>query len=297
MNRITRSEFLRQTALFSLGALISRSGRTKKATDWQLGCFTRPWAEFELLTAMDEIAAAGFKYLGLMTTAPKGRLAITLNTTQDEAIHIGEEARSRGLAIAAAYVGDFPVQESIAAGADGLKKLLDLCAACGSPALLLGGTGNPSLFDAYFQVVAACCEEARSKNVRMVLKPHGGLNATGPQCRATITRINNPFFSLWYDPGNILYYSDGQLDPVNDLTSVNGLVTGVCIKDYRHPKQVDITPGTGQVDFVKVLSGLKKGGFTKGPMIIECLKRGGRQEMAAEARQAKKFMETVLEKI
>src|ERR1700680_4621346 len=35
---------------------------------WQLGCFTRPWAEFDYRSAFDDIAAAGFRHVGLMRT-------------------------------------------------------------------------------------------------------------------------------------------------------------------------------------------------------------------------------------
>ena len=297
MEPITRGEFTRQISLLSAGALLGMTRSDEKALDWQLGCFTRPWAGFDLRLAMDDIAAAGFKHLGLMTTAPKGGLVITLETTQDQAVKIGEEAQRRGLKIAAAYAGDFPVQESEAAGIAGLKKLIDLCAACGSRTLLLGGTGRPDLFDAYYRVVTACCPEAEAKKVQLALKPHGGLNATGPQCRGIIARVNHSAFGLWYDPGNILYYSDGQLDPVQDLESVRGVVRGVCIKDYRHPRQVDLTPGSGQVDFRRVLAGLERGGLHGGPLIIECLQPGSREELAAAARQAKKHLGEILEQL
>ena len=72
-------------------------------------------------------------------------------------------------------------------------------------------------------------------------------------------KVGHRNFRVWYDPGNIFYYSDGKLDPVDDASTVNGLVSGMCVKDYRHPKNVLVTPGTGQVDFPRVLEKLWQG--------------------------------------
>ncbi|MFW6162927.1 MAG: sugar phosphate isomerase/epimerase family protein, partial [Planctomycetota bacterium] len=98
-------------------------------------------------------------------------------------------------------------------------------------------------------------------------------------------------FRIWYDPGNILYYSGGKLDPVDDAATVDGLVVGMCVKDYKHPKEVMITPGTGQVDFPAVLTRLRQGGFTGGALVIECLARGDLPALLAEAKKARRFVE------
>ncbi|MDT8302721.1 MAG: TIM barrel protein, partial [Sedimentisphaerales bacterium] len=117
------------------------------------------------------------------------------------------------------------------------------------------------------------------------------LNATGPQCRKTIEMVGHRNFGIWYDPGNIYYYSDGKRDPVDDAPTVDGLVVGMCIKDYKHPKNVAITPGTGQVDFPAVFSRLKKGGFTHGPLIIECLDPGDVEQTIVQAKKTRLFLE------
>jgi sugar phosphate isomerase/epimerase len=98
-------------------------------------------------------------------------------------------------------------------------------------------------------------------------------------------------FGLWYDPGNIFYYSNGELDPVNDAATVDGLVVGMSVKDYRHPQEVLITPGTGQVKFPAVLARLKQGGFTRGPLVVECLERGEVAQVTAAARKTRRFLE------
>jgi sugar phosphate isomerase/epimerase len=66
------------------------------------------------------------------------------------------------------------------------------------------------------------------------------------------------------------------------------------VKDYRQPKIVDLTPGTGQVNFPKVMAGLLQGGFTKGPLIIECLTPGELPALLAEAKKARQFVEELV---
>jgi len=219
---------------------------------------------------------------------------ISVAATLEEARQAGEEAKKRGLAIPSVYGGDIPVAKSLEAGIEGMRKLIDNCAAAGAANLLMGGTGNPALREAYYKAIAECCPYAASKKLGISVKPHGGLNSTGPQCRKVIEGVGHRNFGLWYDPGNIFYYSDGGLDPVADAATVDGLVVGMSVKDYVHPKKVDVTPGTGKVDFRAVLARLKKGGFTGGPLVVETLAPGDLARTLDEARKALKFVQEVV---
>lgn len=258
---------------------------------YRLGCYTRPWDAYEYRVALDGIAAAGYRYAGLMTAKCETWVLITADTSAEEAAQIGEEVKRRGLETISLYGGDFPVAKSVEAGIAGLRRLIENCVACGSPDLLLGGTADAKIFDAYYQVVRECCDYAASRGVRMSVKPHGGQNATGPQCRRIIERVGHPSFRLWYDPGNIFYYSDGEVDPVDDAATVDRLVCGMSVKDFLPPKDVLVTPGTGRVDFRAVLAALGKGGFVEGPLVVECLAKGEAEQVTAEARKAREFLE------
>jgi len=264
--------------------------REEKAGAWQIGCYTRPWGEHDYKVALDAIAEAGFRYVGLMTTKSPTGLILSSATTPDEALRIGEEVKKRALKVANVYAGDFFLAD-LDAAAKALRRMIDASAIVGSPGLMLGGIGDPKHNNDYYRTVAACCDYAAEKKVGLSVKPHGGLNATGPQCRKVVEFVGHRNFGLWYDPGNIYYYSDGQLDPVDDAAMVNGLVVGMSVKDYLHPKNVDVTPGTGKVDFALVMTRLKKGGFTHGPLIIETLARGDLPRLLAEARKARRFVE------
>jgi len=263
-------------------------GAAGSVSPWQLGCYTRPWAAFDYRTALDAIAAAGFHYAGLMTTKSKNNLIVSVETTPEEAAAVGREASQRNLQVISLWGGNFPLTAN-----DGLKRLIENCAVCGCPNLLLGGTDDKSAA-AYYRIVSECCDYAAAKKIVMSIKPHGGTNPSGAQCRKLIEQIKHPSFRLWYDPGNIFYYSDGALDPVDDAAAVDGLVIGMSVKDFTPPKKVDLTPGTGQVNFSKVLARLKQGGFTGGPLVVECLTPGDLPHLAAEAVKARLFVNQLL---
>jgi sugar phosphate isomerase/epimerase len=296
LDEISRRDFLDRTLKITAAGLAASCVAGPAAADtnserWQIGCYTRPWAKYDYRVALDEIAEAGFKYTGLMTTKSKTNLVISVSTTLEEAHEVGEEVRKRGLKVPSVYGGGIPVAKSLKAGIEGLKKLIDNCAACDAKNLLMGGIGRTDLYDAYYKAIAECCDYAAAKGIGISVKPHGGLNATGPQCRETIEMVGHKNFRIWYDPGNIYFYSDAKLDPVTDAGAVDGLVVGMCVKDYKHPRNVAVTPGTGMVDFPAVLARLKQGGFTGGPLVVECLEPGNLKHTQAEAKKAREFLE------
>ncbi len=266
------------------------------ATRWQIGCYTRPFGNLEYRAAFDAIAEAGYKHVGLMSTRRDGRggLVITYETTLEEAAAVGEACKERGLSAPSAYGGNIPVSESLEAGIAGMQRLIDNCAAAGVADLLMGGTGDPELQGPYYKAIAETCDYAVEKGVSITVKPHGGLNATGAQCRDIVNEVNHDNFRVWYDPGNIYFYSDGELDPVDDAPDVDGLVVGMSVKDYKHPREVDVTPGTGMVDFPAVMKRLVDGGFTGGPLVVETLSPGETEETIREAIKAREFLEALV---
>ncbi|HUX97309.1 MAG TPA: sugar phosphate isomerase/epimerase family protein [Bacteroidales bacterium] len=286
---LSRRHFIGKAMLATTGINLISSLKT---SFWQTGCFTRPWAQFDYVEAFDGIAEAGFSYAGLMSS--KSGPIITKDTNPEQAAKIYEEARSRGLKIACIHGGNFDVSNSVTKGIEGLKSLIDSSAICGCPNLLLLGINKPEFVEDYYKVVGECCDYAAGKGVIISIKPHGPLNNTGMECRPLIEKIRHKNFRLWYDPGNIYYYSDGKINPVDDAVEVDGLVTGMSIKDFRMPKDVEITPGTGMVNFQKVMKRLRKGGFKQGALLVECLSKGDLKFINYEARKAYGFLEELL---
>ena len=288
--QITRRHFIEKVMIATAGVTIISSGA--KSPRWQIGCYTRPWAEHDFRVAFDGIAEAGFRYAGLMTS--KSGTVITKDTTPEQALIVAKEAKSRGLQIASLYGGNFDVRKSIDEGILGLKRLVDSTSICDCSNLLLAGIADQKLVDNYYKVISECCDYAAAKGVGISVKPHGPLNSTGRECRPLIEKVGHRNFRLWYDPGNIYYYSDGKLNPVDDAAEVDGLVVGMSVKDFLMPKNVDVTPGTGMVDFTVVMKQLRKGGFRRGPLIVECLSKGDLSFVNSEARKARLFLEELV---
>jgi sugar phosphate isomerase/epimerase len=300
-NQLSRRSFLAQTARLGVAGLTASSvrsllsadaGGVKPKTSWQIGCYTRVFDQFEYPVGLDAIAEAGFKYVGLMTTKTKGWVMIKTTTPVEEVRAMHKEAQKRGLKVLSVY-GDFSVSDSLDAGIRGLKQLVDDAAICECPNLMLGGTSDEKLCQLYYKTIAQCCDYAAAKGVGLSIKPHGGQNATGPQCRKAIELVGKKNFGLWYDPGNVFYYSDGKLDPVEDAATVDGLVVGMSVKDFLPPKEVLVNIGEGKVSFRKVFDRLTQGGFTHGPLIVECLARGRLDSVKAEAKKARQFLENL----
>jgi sugar phosphate isomerase/epimerase len=292
--RISRREMLERTFVVGAFAPQLASASPGAAERWRVGCYTRPWAQHEYRVALDAIAEAGFRHVGLMTTKSPSNLVISVDTAPEEARKVGEECGKRNLSLASLYGGDIPVAESLAAGIAGMRRLIDNCVAAGIGNLMMGGVTDVKLVEPYYRAIVECCGYAGEKGIGISVKPHGGTNATGPQCRRLIESVGHSNFRLWYDPANIFYYSDGKIDPVDDSATVDGLVVGMSVKDFRMPKDVDLTPGTGMVNFPKVMANLKRGGFTGGPLIIECLAPGDLPQLLANARKARAFVESLV---
>lgn len=297
-NQINRRRFLGGAAglgmaglsALNLHSLLAAEAVPARKPAWQIGCYTRAFDQFDYPVALDAMSEAGFKYVGLMTTNTKGWVMIKTTTPIEEVQAMHREARKRGLEMLSVF-GDFSVSDSLEAGIRGLKQLIDDAAVCECPHLMLGGTSDEKLYPLYYKTIAECCDYAAARGVGLSIKPHGGQNATGPQCRKAIELVGKKNFGLWYDPGNVFYYSDGKLDPVADAATVDGLVVGMSVKDFRPPKEVLVNIGEGKVDFPGVFARLKQGGFTRGPLLVECLARGSLESVTAAARKARQFLE------
>lgn len=301
LEKLDRRSFVRGSVALSSIALASKQveaaasgiGPYFEDRGWLVGCWTRPWASHDYRVGFDAIAQAGFRYVALTGAKTSTGRVIAPTTSLEDAVQVGQEARQRGLAITTVYGGGVALEK----GPAELRRMLELCKAAGGWSVMLSSVGDEKSYDACCKVIADCCDEAEASKLAIVLKPHGGTTGTGPQLRDCIQKVNHKNFTLMYDPGNIFFYSDGKIDPVEDSRSVYGLVTGISVKDFMLPKEVMFTPGTGKVEFPKLLKGLKSAGFTHGPLMIEALTPGDLVKTLDEAKKAKAIVDQWLQAI
>jgi sugar phosphate isomerase/epimerase len=134
---------------------------------------------------------------------------------------------------------------------------------------------------------------AQERGIKLVMKPHGGGSGASEEILNAIKAVGHPNFKIWYDAGNIIYYT-GK-DPVAELEPIVQHVTGFCAKDCGSLKgDVMIQFGAGKVDFAGVFRKLKSAGFN-GPIMVECCKIGATpQETMANAKANREFLDKVL---
>src|SRR5262245_28277657 len=134
---------------------------------------------------------------------------------------------------------------------------------------------------------------ANERKIKLVMKPHGGASGASGEIVAVMKAVAHPNFKIWYDAGNIIYYT-GK-DPIEELKPIAQHVTGFCAKDCAAVKSdVMIQFGTGKVDFAGVFKVLKAAGFD-GPIMVECCKVGATpEETMANARMNREFLEKTL---
>src|SRR5690242_9911581 len=125
-HELSRRHFLKTAALAGGAAALTAPFAAWAAKEnqqgWQIGCYTRPWDQYEYRVALDGIAEAGYKYAGIMTGKGKTWITIAVDSTPEEVSTIAEDVKKRGLKTISLYGGDFPVAKSIDAGIAGLKK-------------------------------------------------------------------------------------------------------------------------------------------------------------------------------
>jgi sugar phosphate isomerase/epimerase len=144
-------------------------------------------------------------------------------------------------------------------------------------------------------MMSDAADYSEQAKMKLVLKPHGGGSGASEEIQRCLGRVNRPNFKLWYDAGNIIYYT-GK-DPVEELKPIAQHVTGFCAKDCTGEKgDVMIQFGAGRVDFAAVFKELKKAGFN-GPTFVECA--GGKtfDEVTENARANRLFLEKVFAEI
>ena len=291
---LDRRQFLRTTLAASAAATgLLPSLLTAASPEWEIGCFNRPWSKWSYDDALDQLKIAGFKTTGLVgnhQTNPESLLSY--DSRLKYLTELKERIHSRGIKPLTAWIRG-PKAKDHDGKVKELKALVDRAAHLGLPWLLSGGPRTHETVEEYAAVTAVVARHAADKGVKIAMKPHGGDGAEIEKC---LSLINHDNFSIWYDAGNIVYYT-GR-DPVKELKSLAPHVTGFCAKDCEGQKSpVMIQFGDGKVDFKPVFQILKDAGFN-GPVMIECTGTGDSPEATRKLAEAnRKFLKKTFDSL
>jgi len=302
---LSRRDFL-QTAALATTALAAGACHTVGAGKaWPIGCFNRPWmqkfgskaqpvetpqpANWGFDVALKGIKEAGYETVGLLTPMP-GEPFLGSLATDEYLTGLKKRIAGSGLLanMGALHVKPaLPLEQAIA----DTRRQIDQARFLNLEWLLTFGVDDEKDYEQYYKMMADAADYAQEGKMKLVMKPHGGSSGAGEEIKRCLARVNRPNFKIWYDAGNIIYYT-GK-DPVEELKPIAEHVTGFCAKDCTGEKgDVMIQFGAGRVDFTAVFKEMKKAGFN-GPVFVECA--GGRTfaELTEGARANRLFLEKI----
>jgi sugar phosphate isomerase/epimerase len=289
MDRMNRRKFLIGASAFVGSTVLSNWATTKVST---IGCFNRPWTKWGgIEVALDGIKDAGFSVMGLLSRT-KTDPFIGVEATDEYLDALKRKIATRGLKANMAAIRT-KVDGTVDEGIKDLRKQIDNAQKLGLEWLMSFGVDRPQDHEPYFKLMADAAAYGKERGLKLVLKPHGGSSGASDEIIRSIKAINHPNFSIWYDAGNIIYYT-GK-DPVTELESIAKYVTGFCAKDCAAPKaDVMVQLGSGKVDFARVFSVLKAAGFN-GPIMLEGSDPGkSAAEATANAKANREFLERTI---
>ena len=203
-----RREFVRDSAVL-LGAScltgLEPLLAAPAASSWTIGCMNRPWTKWTFGETLAAVKAAGYSTIGLLTRT-KTEPFIAAEATPEYLEGLKRQLAGSGLA---ANMGalrsryDVPLEETLKS----LRKEIDNAAFLGLRYVLTFGVDDPLQLDRYFQAMARAAAYAAEKKVELVMKPHGGSSGASEEIQLAIQRVGHPNFRIWYDAGNIVYYT------------------------------------------------------------------------------------------
>jgi sugar phosphate isomerase/epimerase len=287
---MNRRKFIQQTALVAAGAATLNFTAEAKV-DWPIGCFNRPWTKWSFDETLKQIKAAGYKTTGLLSRTREEPF-IGPKATPEYLENLKKRIAESGLVANMGAIGsrhDIPLEEAI----QEVRRQIDNAKFLSLEYVLSFGADNPEHFAHYFKVMSAAAAYAQDQGIKLTMKPHGGISGSSEEILRVIKEVNHKNFSIWYDAGNIIYYT-GK-DPVAEIEPIARHITGFCAKDCGELKgDVMLQFGAGKVDFAAVFKKLKAGGFN-GPVMVECCKIGATpEETTANALANREFLEKIL---
>ena len=262
-----------------------------------------------MIRASVPVAATGGR--APAASGQRGRGAMTPVTPESIAA-LKQKLAVRGLTSTIANL-TVPTAVPLAEAISAVRQQIADAHALGQKFALYLGMGREDQYLHVTKVLSDAAAFGKERGVQIAIKHHHGLNNTSGELVGWVRQVNHPNFSIFLDPGNVIYYT-GK-DPVAALEIIGPYVTGVVAKDCAGPhfleREVGAPPfgsanpdprgdevmiqfGTGKVDFAGIFTKLKASGFS-GPIMVEGTAVGANlQETVANARANREFLEKLV---
>ena len=235
-----------------------------------IGSTTRPYNQSTFAEACKRIAEAGYSDVAVF--AHHREMPVDSGSTGEQVADARKAAADAGLN-PSMILGRTHLELGLDAATDDYKRLIDNSASLGAKWILELGTGKEEQYADYPRLMQAVVDHAASAGIGISLKPHGGISLTAQELIDLHDQIGHPAFRISYDPGNIIYYTKGEVRPESEVELIapytSTLIIKDCTLDGDKPDGM-VTAGDGLVDFPLVISKMEEGGFD-GPMYVECV--------------------------
>ncbi len=226
------------------------------------------FAPFSIDQALEGLAAAGYRNVEI--GAVKGWFEhIDPDTASDaEIARIKTKLDSLEL-IPVSLSGHTQLQTE--EGKERFRKAIDIAAGLGMQIVntFTGDAETEEDREAYFENVAALCDYARDKGLKIGMETDSNMLPTAEAGLPILERINRPdVLGFNYDPGNVIYYTGA--DPMTDIAFAFPSMVHFHFKDKVGGKGVFHfpPPGDGDIDMVGLLRLCEEAGYT-GPISAE----------------------------
>lgn len=268
-------------------------------TKFQIACMTLPYSQYPLERALSGLKSAGFQHVAWGTThkedgESKGVPVMPAEAPPQKAKELGERCRKLGLEPLMMFSGIYPEAPK---GIEVLTARILQAAAAGIPQVLtFGHTQGPNR-KVWVERFKQLGPIARDHGVLIVVKQHG---ETGELTGEIVREVADANVQVNYDAGNVMDYTRGKVNPLDDIKTCAESIRSFCIKDHRlFPVDQDCGPGLGEIDHYRLLHNVA---FTGRPMPLCCenisapkLRSTRPEDLDGLARRAREFLETVIQ--
>jgi sugar phosphate isomerase/epimerase len=268
-------------------------------TRFQIACMTLPYSQYPLARALSGLQAAGYKHVAWGTThkepgESKGVPVMPPDAPPSAAKALGDRCRGMGLTPLMMFSGLYPEAPN---AIDVFISRIKQAAAAGIPQVLTFGHPNGPNRKVWVERFKQLGPMARDHGVLLVVKQHG---ETGQVTGEIVREVADDNVLVNYDAGNVMDYTKGQVNPLEDIKTCTELIRSFCIKDHRlFPVNQDCGPGLGEIDHYRLLANVA---FTGRPMPLCCenisaprIRPTNPEMIDALARRAREFLELVIQ--
>ena len=207
---MNRRQFLRTTAIAGAAAVFDLvSARADEGVHWPIGCYNRPWVEksrgWTYETALEGIKKAGYNITGLLTPfTSEPFIGSTATPEYLDGLKKRIAAHDLKANMGALHLkNNVSVEESI----KDVRKQIDNAKLLDLEFLLTFGTNDPRDYADYYHIMSDAAVYAQEHGLKLVLKPHGGGSGAAEEILRCIEQVKQPNFKIWYNAGNIIYYT------------------------------------------------------------------------------------------